>query len=143
MKNIILITIFFSKYLLIFGQTPINDPHWQLIWEDQFRKAIQKLENEKKEKINKTKHPNGIVENVSTINQHSSGKIIQISKSGLTILEYNFNTDIDSKFNYLVSQKTQYKNIDGFTDLKKGDNITIDYLNSRGKRIITTLVKDK
>jgi len=36
MKNIILITIFFSKYLLIFGQTPINDPHWQLIWEDQF-----------------------------------------------------------------------------------------------------------
>ncbi|HRP52613.1 MAG TPA: glycoside hydrolase family 16 protein [Fluviicola sp.] len=35
MKKVILIFVFLNT-LIVFSQTPINDPHWQLIWEDQF-----------------------------------------------------------------------------------------------------------
>lgn len=35
MKNVILLFILFG-YLRAFGQTPANDPHWQLVWEDKF-----------------------------------------------------------------------------------------------------------
>jgi len=35
MKKVILLIILLS-YLWTFGQTPANDPHWQLVWEDNF-----------------------------------------------------------------------------------------------------------
>ncbi len=35
MKFILNVFIFLNS-LLLFGQTPSNDPHWQIVWEDQF-----------------------------------------------------------------------------------------------------------
>ncbi|MDR0803082.1 glycoside hydrolase family 16 protein [Fluviicola sp.] len=52
MKNITLTVIFLTQYLVIFGQTPINDPHWQLIWEDQFNS----FDNTKWRKVNNCDH---------------------------------------------------------------------------------------
>lgn len=34
--NYIISMIIFLNSLLLFGQTPSNDPHWQLVWEDNF-----------------------------------------------------------------------------------------------------------
>ena len=35
MKYTILIIVFLNT-LILFGQTPSNDPHWQLVWGDDF-----------------------------------------------------------------------------------------------------------
>ena len=38
------ILLFFMSFLLIhyfaLSQTPVNDPHWQLVWEDNFKGVI-------------------------------------------------------------------------------------------------------
>ncbi len=66
-KKIILILVFLNN-LLVFSQTPINDPHWQLIWEDQFNT----FDNVKWRKTNNCDHGGEpqlyLSQNVSTSN---------------------------------------------------------------------------
>src|SRR5690554_582414 len=60
MKNITLVIIFLNS-LLLFGQTPSNDPHWQLVWEDNFNTLNTNLWEVK----NNFDHYSGLANNFS------------------------------------------------------------------------------
>jgi len=79
----------------------------------------------------------------STNDRFSSGKIVRITKTSLTLLEYDFAADADKEFEYVVASETEYGKVEKLKDLQLGDEIVVDFIESEGKRVIMKLVKEE
>ncbi len=71
------------------------------------------------------------------------GKVVSVSDGTLVIREYDFATDAAVEIGYATTDQTELGNINQIADLKDGDDIVVDYTETAGNRIITTLVKEK
>ena len=54
MKQILLIILLLNSVFQCFGQTVLNDPHWELLWEDNF----ESFDSSRWLKVNYAKHSN-------------------------------------------------------------------------------------
>ena len=73
----------------------------------------------------------------------SFGKVVSVAKNKLTISEYSFASDNDVEMAYEVSPKTEFANIRSLDGIKQEDDIVLDYIVKRGKRIATIIVREE
>jgi len=67
---------------------------------------------------------------------------VSVSRCSLTVREYDFAQDKDVEVAYYTTPETEYGNITNLADLKKNDDIVVDYNISNGRRALTTLVRE-
>lgn len=121
--------IIFLNSLLLFGQTPSNDPHWQLVWEDEFNSL--NLDNTKWTAIDWADGNNATIflkENVSINN----GNLVLTVKNNPIICESNHPPTIWGARAPCVDNKI-YPYNSGWVETTQLYNTQFGYIESRIK----------
>jgi hypothetical protein len=72
----------------------------------------------------------------------SFGKVVSVSRREVVIREYDFTQDREHDTHYIVPPQTELGNINSLSELKKADDVVMDYILTDGRRTITTLVRE-
>ncbi|MDD5633843.1 MAG: DUF5666 domain-containing protein [Candidatus Omnitrophica bacterium] len=68
---------------------------------------------------------------------YAYGKVTEVAPNSITISEYDFDTEQETKTVYTVDEKTELENITAVANLKAGDEIDIEYLEENGTKKAT------
>jgi hypothetical protein len=73
----------------------------------------------------------------------SFGKVVRARRHTLVLREYSFAKDADVNIVYHTTGQTEYANFKKLTDLRRGEDVVVNYVVSHKRRTIITIVKEE
>jgi len=70
------------------------------------------------------------------------GKIVRIGKDQVTILEFDFDNEVDVEMAYDVSSETEFAEGESLSTYLIGDEVEIEFRQDGNKRVIVFIAKD-
>jgi len=60
---------------------------------------------------------------------------VDVTRNELVVSEYNWETDTDTSVTYSVSKDVKLENASSLSEIKKGDEVSIDYTTDKNKKV--------
>jgi len=67
---------------------------------------------------------------------YAYGEVVEVNPGSMTIMEYDIETGSENEIMYLLKNDVKLENIDNVNNLKKGDEIDLEYVVEEGKNKI-------
>lgn len=117
-----------------------NAPKWHAVIADLARELHEDLRDWRDWTLNRARLGNEYPANDE--DRFSFGKVVSVSRFVITVREYDFAQDKDIESTYYATPETEYGNIASLTELKKNDDVVMDFMIIHGRRVVSTIVRE-
>jgi len=67
--------------------------------------------------------------------EYSWGRISSVSSNQIVVTEYDYDSDEEVDVTYIVDLKTKFRGVVSLKEIKIGDSVSIDYIDTGGKKV--------